>query len=101
MGVGGRPQNARAFLPVGGSGHPSFGIVDVGGDPIDGPHPGYFPPQGGNKVVWDATVDMDGWDLGIYPSGRCPTDGGAGDNGDVHLQIPEYSRTVHCDATDS
>ena len=37
-----------------------FWIGDMGGDPTDGPHPGYFPPQGGKKAARDSTTDTDG-----------------------------------------
>ena len=80
---GGRPQTISTFLPGGGSGHPYFWIRGMGGNPTDGP----FPPQVGKKTVRNATVETERWDLGIPPSGRCRVDGGAGDNGDVHLQI--------------
>ena len=37
--------------------------------------------------------------MGISPAGRCPASDGAGDNGDIHIQTPEYGRIVHCDVT--
>ena len=93
------PQNFRTFLPGDGSGHPSFWIGEVGYDPTYGPHPGYFLPQVIEKYFGDSNADVVGWDLGIPPSGRFPTGGGYGDNGGVHIHMPEYGSAVHWDTT--
>ena len=49
-----------------------FGFGNVGGDPTDGPPPGEFPPQGGEKAVGDATIETDGRELVIPPAGMYP-----------------------------
>ena len=49
------------FSPGVGLVNPSFWLGFVGGDPMDGPHPGGFPPQGDKKAGGYATADKDGW----------------------------------------
>ena len=58
----------------------------MGGKPTDGPYPGEFPPQGGDKDFRDATMEMDGMELDITPSGKFHAGGGAGKN-ETHISI--------------
>ena len=44
-------------------------------------------------------MDMGGWEMGIYPTGRFPAGSGAGDNGDIHPHMPEYVCAVNCNVT--
>ena len=67
---GGRPQNFMTFISGGVSVHPSFWLIDVGGDPTNGPHPGEFLPQVVKKASGDATVEMERWELDISPAGK-------------------------------
>ena len=47
----------------------------------------------------DAIYEADKQELGLYPARRFTKDGRLGRYGYLHLQIPEYSHGVYCDAT--
>ena len=68
---------------------------------MDEPPPGEFISQFDKKDVGDITSETDELELGISPYVRYSAEDGAGENGDVHLQIPRYVHAVHYDATNT
>ena len=68
---------------------------DVGGDPADWTDYGDLPPQGGKKVGTAENLYIDIQELVLTPARLCPASCGIGDNGDLHLQTPEYSHATH------
>ena len=71
----------------------------MGGYPTDCTDPGELPPQGSETAGRDANSETDGRDMGLPPDRLCPEGGSIGDDGDLHLQMLEYSCSVHCDNT--
>ena len=65
------------FIHGGGSGQHYFWLGDMVGDPICGLPPGDFPQKSDVNSIGYETKDMDGWEMVISPTGRCPSEGEA------------------------
>ena len=60
---------------------------------------GGFPPQGEATDIGETTIALGVRDLGIPPVGGGYAGGQVGRDGELHLQAPEYGRTIHYKAT--
>ena len=58
---------------------------------------GRIPRQGGPQADREATLEREGWRMGIPPAGGHNGGGGIVGGGDPHLPPPEQSCTVYCD----
>ena len=96
---GSEPQNVWSFLPVIVPGIILIWGVVVGGYYKDWMASGVLPSQGAKKAGGDETSERDVWYLVLSPIRKFPAASGLGDDGDLHLQAPEYGCTVHRDTT--
>ena len=73
----------------------------MGGYPPYGTGHGGFQRLGGTATDRVFATDEVVCDMGVHLSGGGVRGGGVGDNGNLHSEKVEYSRTVYCDADDS
>ena len=97
---GARQKWARLSRVLGREGEDEGGsevlVRDVGNDTAHWEGVGRIPPQGGPQTDGTEISEVEGWEVGVPPSGG--SDGGIGvtGGGDLHLPPPEHSFAVHC-----
>ena len=78
--------------------HPALCHRDLGSDPAHWMINGRFPIQGGTADIRETSLTTGIWNLVLPPSGGGYVGSGTGGDGNLHIQAPEYGRSVYLGA---